>query len=401
MTRIRRGAVAALLLLALPLPLAGPANAAPTTAVPTTGAARTAPVPPLELPAPTGKHAVGTSTFQLTDRSRTDHWVPSSGARKLLVSMHYPAREGTGKPAARPYMSAEESRLLLTRTGVGQLIPAEHADQVAATRTHARDRAVPARGKHPLVVLSPGFSLPRTSLTLLAEELASRGYVVASVDHPYESEATAYPGQGVLPCTSCRTLEEAGDIRAYAAVSVGRAKDVSFLLDRLTDNRPPWRHARMIDDRRIGMAGHSIGGNSAAQTMATDPRVRAGVNMDGSFIQEVPATGIGNRPFMLLGEGHDQAKDEFWSWHSNWPRLDGWKRWLTVDGSHHLSFVDGPALADGIPGAPQNPALPGKRSAEITRGYVTAFFDRHLRGIARPVLDGPTPDNPEVVFHQR
>ncbi|MFD3336016.1 hypothetical protein ACFWV1_25725 [Streptomyces sp. NPDC058700] len=52
---------------------------------------------------------------------------------------------------------------------------------------------------------------------------------------------------------------------------------MSFLLGRLlADKRPAWRHARMIDRERIGMAGHSIGGASAATIMASDPRVRAG-----------------------------------------------------------------------------------------------------------------------------
>jgi hypothetical protein len=31
---------------------------------------------------------------------------------------------------------------------------------------------------------------------------------------------------------------------------------------------------------------------------------------------------------------------------------------------------------------------------------VTAFFDLHLRGIPRPLLDGPTPAHPEVQFHR-
>jgi hypothetical protein len=44
------------------------------------------------------------------------------------------------------------------------------------------------------VVLSPGFSVHRHTLTNLAEELPSRRYVVATVDHAYESVGTAFPG---------------------------------------------------------------------------------------------------------------------------------------------------------------------------------------------------------------
>lgn len=73
-----------------------------------------------------------------------------------------------------------------------------------------------------------------------------------------------------------------------AAVATGRAKDLSFVLDRLTGRHPAWRHAHMIDPHRIGMAGHSIGGNATASTMAADHRVRAGVDMDGTFFDPIP-----------------------------------------------------------------------------------------------------------------
>ncbi|WP_329025903.1 alpha/beta hydrolase family protein [Streptomyces sp. NBC_00690] len=402
MTSFRRGTVSALLALTLPLPLIGAASAAPATpSFPANTQPVPEPAPRLELPVPEGRYGVGTSSLHLTDTSRTDHWVPSSGAREVLVSMYYPARKGTGKPTARPYLTPEESQALLTKSSVGQMMPAGSAERVSATRTHARDRAVPVPGQRPLVVLSPGFELPRATMTALAEELASRGYVVASLDHAYESVAAAFPGKGVLPCVACVKMDGAERAEEWAVVPEGRSKDVSFVLDRLTGHQPVWKHSGMIDRKRIAMAGFSIGGNSAAQTMVDDRRVRAGFNLDGAFLAPVPESGLGGRPFMLLGEDQDQAKDQFWSWHRNWPRLDGWKRWITVTGSHHMTFTDAPTLADQIDGSPKLPGAPsGKRSTEIVRTYVTAFFDKHLRAKDRPVLDGPTPQNPEAIFHQ-
>ncbi|MFI8361516.1 hypothetical protein ACIGD1_15250 [Streptomyces sp. NPDC085612] len=88
------------------------------------------------------------------------------------------------------------------------------------------------------------------------------------------------------------------------------------------------------------------------------------------------------------------------SWEDNWPRLDGWKRWLNVTGAGHAAFTDRPVLGDQVGyGHPETP-LSGLRSQQITRGYVGAFFDLHLRGIA-PRLEGPTAADPEVVFHRR
>ncbi|MFD5319191.1 alpha/beta hydrolase family protein [Streptomyces sp. NPDC127098] len=379
-------ALATGLALALAAPLLPTAAAAPATS-----AADQDPAPVLRLPSPTGPFAVGRDTLHLVDRDRTDPWVPEAGARELLVSMYYPARSGTGRTA--PYLTADEARLLLESQHLEGVIAPE---DVAATGITARVGARPERGRHPLVVLSPGFSLPRTTLTLLAEELASRGYVVAAVDHAYESVGTLFPGDRMLTCVACEAADD------LSVVAEGRAADLSFVLDRLTGPRPAWRYAGLIDTTRIGMAGHSIGGNATAVTMARDPRVRAGVNMDGTFFAPVPAEGLDGRPFMMLGTEslhHPGGEDE--SWDEGWARLDGWRRWLTVTGSGHFTFIDLPVLGGQLGMTDPEAPLSGERSGEITRDYVAAFFDAHLRGLPAPLLDGPTAANPEVVFQGR
>jgi predicted dienelactone hydrolase len=345
-----------------------------------------------ELPSPSGAYAVGREVLHLVDRARRDPWVPGR-RRELMVSMYYPASAHPGRPAT--YLTTTEARLFLEDRDVSGVEPQE----LSGTRAAARASARPRPGRYPLVVLSPGFTLHRHTLTHFAEELAGRGYVVAAVDHAYESAGTAFPGGRVLACTACTALEGQGR-EGYARVATGRARDITFLLDRLTGAVPAWRHAGLINRTRIGMAGHSIGGNAAAATMATDARVRAGINMDGTFFAPVPGAGLDGRPFLLLGTpGHSPGGSDD-TWDRDWRRLDGWKRWLTVTGTGHLDFSDISVLADqaGLPdtGSP----LPGDRTALILRAYVNAFFDLHLRGIPASLLDGPTPGNPEVVFHR-
>ncbi|WP_431043633.1 alpha/beta hydrolase family protein [Streptomyces sp. P1-3] len=402
MTRTRRAALAAVLVAAVSLPLAGAgaASAETRTAASSSTAAATAATAQdirsnqdirLELPRLSGPYAVGRDTIHLTDRSRPDPWVPEAKARELMVDLYFPTRPGTGRAA--PYMTTEEARLLLESQDLDEVVPPR---TVSATGTQVRAGARPTHGRFPLVVLSPGFGMNRATLTHLAGELASRGYVVAAVDHAYESLGTRFPGGRVLTCVACDKVKETG----IARVPEVRAADVSFLLDRLTGRHPAWRHAGLIDPKRIGMAGHSIGGASAAETMATDRRVRAGINMDGTFAAPVPENGLDGRPFMMLGtddEWHRPGgKDK--TWDETWPRLDGWKRWLTVAGSGHMTFTDLPILGDQL-GLPDPDApLSGKRSAEITHDYVAAFFDLHLRGEAQPLLDGPSRANPEVKF---
>ncbi|MEV6951098.1 alpha/beta hydrolase [Streptomyces sp. NPDC051183] len=380
-------AVAAGLALAAPGTLTTPAAAATTPA----SASR------IELPRPTGAFAVGRDTLHLVDRDRKDPWVPTAD-RELLLSLYYPALPHTGTPA--PYMAVPEAKALLTDRG--QL--GEHAtpERIAATRTHARDNALPrpSMRRYPLIVLSPGFTAPRSSLSTLAEELASRGYVVAAVDHAYESDGTLFPGGRMLNCTAC---EQVFPDKSLYRVSDGRARDIPFLLDRLTGPGSAWRYSWLIDSRHIGMAGHSIGGAAASAAMAADPRVDAGVNMDGTFFTPVPGSGLDGRPFLMLAGDPALLPPDFpdTSWEDNWPLLDGWKRWLTVTGAGHAGFTDWPVLGDQVGYAHPETPLSGTRSQQITRAYVGDFFDLHLRGMQAPRLDGPTAADPEVVFHRR
>lgn len=365
--------------------------------VPSATAAQRDPVSrQLTLPRPTGPYAVARDILHMVDRSRPDPWVPEAGPRELMVSMYYPARAGTGRRAR--YLTPTEVRLLLEDRGLADTVSAE---AVSRTRSAARTNARPIRGRYPLVVLSPGFGVHRHTLTHLAEDLASRGYVVASVDHAYESVGTAFPGGRVLTCAACDAA--AGNGReVLPRVATGRGQDVAFLLDRLTGKRPAWRRSGLIDRTRIGMAGHSIGGSAAAAAMVADPRVLAGVNMDGGmdggFHAPLPDSGLGGRPFLLMRS--DEARSRGATWNREWPRLDGWKRWLNVTGTAHIAFSDFSVLADQLGLHNAEWPLPGLRTAQIMRAYVGAFFDLHLRGIPQPLLDGPTPRYPEVEFHE-
>jgi hypothetical protein len=47
---------------------------------------------------------------------------------------------------------------------------------------------------------------------------------------------------------------------------------------------------------------------------------------------------------------------------------------------------------------PSGAGLSGARSLDITRAYVRAFFDEHLRGRPQALLDQPSPRYPEVTF---
>jgi dienelactone hydrolase len=360
--------------------------------------ARTGPGHTPYLPEPTGPCPVGSTSLYLSDVSRPDPWAAGMSARELMVSLWYPATPSDG-PRAR-YMTPAESELLLASRGLTS-VP---QDALSTVRTNAVSDATPAgrQRSHPLVVLSPGFTMPRSTLTALAEDLASHGYVVAGIDHTYESDATAFPDGRVTTCLA----REAPRSGRGEKVAAGRAADVSFVLDELTGAHPAGPGAGLIDPSRMAMAGHSAGGAAAIAAMLADSRIRAGLDMDGATHAQIPDDGL-SRPFLFLGKqsnytpgsrgGIPGKPGPASTWERDWKLLTGWKRWLLVAGAIHASFTDLALLAEQI-GIGIGAGLPGSRSLDITRAYVRAFFDQHLRSKPQALLDQPSSRYPEVTF---
>jgi len=151
------------------------------------------------------------------------------------------------------------------------------------------------------------------------------------------------------------------------------------------------------------------GGESAR----ANPSIRAGIDMDGSTAAPIPDEGLA-RPFLFLGKQSNYApgsggaltpgtrdwkllRGAVVTWERDWELLTGWKRWLVVAGAVHASFTDLALLADQV-GIDIGTGLSGARSLDITRAYVRAFFDQHLRGRPQTLLDQPSPRYPEVTF---
>ena len=78
--------------------------------------------------------------------------------------------------------------------------------------------------------------------------------------------------------------------------------------------------------------------------------------------------------------------------------------WVVIAGSRHGSYSDAPFLPAGaeilrslVGGATIEP----ERMWRVTSDLLLAFFDAHLNGNPAPLLDGPSPDYPEVRFVER
>jgi predicted dienelactone hydrolase len=238
------------------------------------------------------------------------------------------------------------------------------------------------------------------TLSGLAEDLASHGYVVAGIQHTYETYAVTFPDGRITGCAAC---EFDNDRTFFGKLYRSRAADVSFVIDELTGRDPAWRGGRLIDPSRIGAAGHSAGGASALAAMVGDRRIDAAIDIDGTTDTGgdpvVPATGV-RRPFAVLSSaGHGPDGEDQWL-AADFERADGWKRWLTVAGTDHASFTDLGVFADQL-GIDIGQTITGERATEITRRYVRATFDRHLRHRHQPLLNGASARYPEVAIVAR
>jgi dienelactone hydrolase len=360
------------------------------------------------LPAPTGTNRVGAVALHLVDHSRLDPWQADPVDRELMVSVYYPARRSAGYPAM-PYMLPGAAAHFGAVTANEYLdLPTGPVDW-SAIATHAAQGA-PVAGARPVLIYSPGLGEPRTWGTTLVEDLASRGYVVVTIDNTYESPEVQFPNGSVATWTPPNDPD--AFIRKAIAV---RVRDTSFVLDQLAalnagrnpdadGERLPRGLAGALDLTAVGMFGHSAGGTAAAAAMDADPRIAAGLDMDGNLtwldgsLMPVAAHGL-DRPFLFLGK--DGATDTGPGWRAFRANTPGWTRQLTLRGSQHASFTDAEALLPqmNLPSSVRTKAI-GTINPEVAvrtqQAYVSAFFDRWLRGRDDRLLDGPSPRYPAM-----
>jgi len=395
----RRTLLAAALATGAAAPLGIASRGAAAAPTPSTAPGRAAgPAPArLTLPRPTGPHRIGRVSLRLVDRSQPDPVAGPGRHREMMADVWYPAGfDGRRHPVA-PWMTPAWWRAVLEVIGIDP-------GAAAAPLTAAREGApvLPAPGRLPVVVYSHGNDSCRTETTVVVQELAAHGYVVATVDHTYDGVSEFPDGRITVPAEDSFTPWDS-------------ARDMRFLLDRLgdlaagrnpdADGRPlPPGLGGLLDVRRIGMLGWSKGATSTALVMNTDRRVRAGLAFDGPMQSQPPVAGV-DRPFMLmtaeLTRAAEPSVEEFWS------QLTGWRLDVRACGAAHGSYNDQqwliPQLArrTGMSGeelAGWIGALDPARAVRIQQAYPLAFFDRHLRGRRSRLLDGPSPAFPEVRF---
>jgi predicted dienelactone hydrolase len=364
----------------------------------------------LRLPAPQGRYATGESTFRLVDHTRADPWAPTQPYRELMISVFYPATHSGGHDTTNQFPKAVADAVgpaLESNFG----LPAGLVDW-AATKTHSVADAPMANGRFPVVLYSPGAGDARDWNVSLVEDLASRGYVVVTVDHTGEGPAVRFPdghvvGNGPLMALAGQADHDGAISQFLENLVKVRVADTRLVLDRL--GGLPHRLTAGMDLSRIGMFGQSGGGFTAASTMDVDHRIQAGINMDGTMEyaseadgkhpSEVEQHGL-DRPFLLMGSsgagGSDVHREV--SWAAFWQHQRGWKADVTLLNSEHASYTDAEALLPQLAGQVPDATLIGaigtadakraRTAVTADRAVVASFFDRFLKGCDDHLLDG-------------
>jgi predicted dienelactone hydrolase len=367
-------------------------------------------LPVFDLPKPTGPYPIGTVTWHLVDAARQETQSPQPGGpRELMIQVWYPAESAGPGQAYRTRAETDLKRAHLA------LVKTHAATGVPVARTEAR---------YPVVLFSPAWMGRRNQNTVQAEELASHGFVVAGIDHPYDTELTFFPDGRTAWTTVGDFLDFRSDAALQASIQATEARlqirvaDVRFVLDELerrNQSDPEQLLTGRLDTSRVGIFGHSFGGAVAAEVCLLDPRFRAGIDFDGYFFGKSLTQPI-DKPFMLVSNAFPDAtmaglkasntpayRELAFTAHNEAcirAALSGCRGYaVRIDGVLHMHFCDS---------APYSPIrrwthagrIAPERAMEIINAYVLSFFQANLNNRQDALLDAPSSPYPEAAVER-
>ncbi len=276
-----------------------------------------------------GRYTVGVTNLTFTKTSET------TGARRPLDTfIWYPAVPGTG-----------------TATAMGR-----------------RD-AVVLKGHFPLVLFSHGLcGIPNQSV-FLTTVLASWGFIVAAPPHPGNEIIDGFP--------AC--VADAGDSFA------NRVADIRFTIDSMLfeAERAGSPFAHRLSPHRIGMSGHSFGGQTTLRVALADSRIRAALALAPALISAVEPGQI-HIPTMIQGSEKDGLAPFETDSKAAFARLDGPRFLLEILNTGHFAYSDVcaaflfPGLHDCDPGL----LTQDEAHADVLR-FAVPFLLRYLAGQRR------------------
>jgi dienelactone hydrolase len=384
------------------------------------------------LPKPTGPFAVGSRYFYLADKDRADLISPDpDDYRAISLQVWYPAIPG---PDDQPVLLSD--RWLMESYVQEGALDSTILTEWAMEPTHSFLNARPAKAKTPFPVILYSASGVMNANTLLSEELASHGYVVFAIGHPYwceyyfDAEGKTTPldknneyyrqlwkeegSWQVLKIkkeiTLAKTLGERSDMYKNLNQAMPTEvndlrlwrEDIAFVVNQLKEmNSETGFFKGTMDVNRIGVMGYSKGGAAAGQYCLTaDDRCKAGVNLGGFMFADIVQNNL-KKPFLFMTHIEPWAPNGIPIGELFFTRAENSAYMVAVRDALHGNFCD-LTLAkkyikqEGIVGP-----IDGEQFFNIMEYYVRAFFDKHVKGVPGAVIEDLSIIYPEVYFKSR
>lgn len=364
-------------------------------------------LPMFHLPEPTGPYAVGTRIVHLVDPVRMEtHVFGPPRHREIMVQVWYPAAPAGQHLAS--YRTRQETTLLSSYMDV--------------LWTHSyQDAPVASGAPFPVILFNPAWGGQRTQNTYQTEDLASHGFIVVGIDHPYNSGPVAFPDGHVVPIGTSPGISDFSDTSTLdGQIAIGdkeihiqAADDIlalNYLAAANSDPKSPW--FQHVDADNAGAFGHSFGGAVSAQVCFQDSRVKAALNEDGWIFGDVLTHGL-NKPYMIMSDDTPENPEDLHS--ANYQKrgvaqlnqideesIDRTMRefggyFFPIRGAKHDNFRDR-VLYSPVRRLTGSGTISPRRGHQIVESYTLQFFSHYLLGTPAPLLTENRNPYKEVQF---
>jgi len=342
------------------------------------------------LPTLSGTHAVGVRSFYWLDNTRSKTGLPGDGGnREISATVWYPAITKPGQQLA--LYSPGIEKILAAIDSVPedkrQFIMAH--DPLRNVASNSVPGAYPATAENgwPVIFFSPGGNVSHHFQTVLAEMLASQGFVFIAMSHPYSSlDFAAESGFSISLDWDLdnedRQLADANDNRLAQIL----ADDAAFVFDQVqaiaTTDDPL---AAAIDMNRAGIAGHSRGGKTVGRACSSKEIFRACVVIDNIGPARERVTGI-DQPFLTLRSDWDAERVT--ELHDYLGRTGSIAHDVVLLNSNHFSCTDLPIFISELQGEGIEPVTSISACARIIASFFESFLSIGANGITDWLPDG-------------
>ncbi len=342
--------------------------------------------PQYDLPLPSGEFLIGTESFVLTDNERTDVYG-EVGFRRIKIQVWYPAETIKGYEQA-PWL--EDGIVVAQELAKDMNLPSFVLNHTEITLSNSYQGAPisEALENYPVVVISHGWRGFRNLHTDLAEELASKGYIVVGIDHTNGSVATVFSDSDIayLNLDALPSRESTPDFLEYANKLVDTySKDITLTLnelEKINTGDVLSRFKGKLDLTNIGLMGHSTGAGADVAVAINDNRIKALIGMD-AWVEPVHSSEIEKGldiPALFLRSGWWETGLNNANLLSLIDNSDG-SSWLyQIDGTTHYDFSMVYMYSPLTKYLNITGELDGDYLLLILEDMITNFFDEFLKG---------------------